>query len=115
MAISGSLPRKSLNHEDTKYHEGSVESISAVPTGLVRYVSNQPSAEAPDYYQPPPRGAQGKCSGVLEADSAVDDENLAGNELWGGREEQDGCGDFVSAAVALHGGLFGHAAHEGRR
>ncbi len=39
---------------------------------------------------------------VLKAEAAVDGENLAGNEVGGGSEEQDGLGDIVGGAVALH-------------
>jgi hypothetical protein len=50
---------------------------------------------------------------LLQTESAVYREDLAGNELRGGGEEENGGGDFVVASVALHGSLFGHPAHEG--
>jgi hypothetical protein len=58
----------------------------------------------------------GKVKGFhpLEAQAAVYGENLAGDELRGGGEEENGGGDFVVASVTLHGSLFGHLAHECR-
>ena len=55
--------------------------------------------------------APGSTSEVVEPESAVDRENLAGDKLRRGGEEQNRGGDFVGAAIALHGGLFGHAAN----
>src|SRR5580704_3778136 len=43
----------------------------------------------------------------LEAEAAVDGENLAGDEMWAGGEEEDGGGDIVGRAIALHRGAAG--------
>ena len=51
--------------------------------------------------------------GTLQAESSIHGEDLAGDELWRGGEEQDSGGDLFRAAVAVHGRLFGHALHEG--
>ena len=50
--------------------------------------------------------------GSSQAQAAIDGQDLAGNELWCGREEQNRCGNFFSFTVALHRGLFGHATHK---
>ncbi len=43
----------------------------------------------------------------LEAEAAVDGEELAGDEVGGGGEEGDGGGDVRGGSVAAHGGFFG--------
>ena len=43
----------------------------------------------------------------LQAESAVDGENLAGDEMGADGEEEDGGGDIVGRAVAAHGGTAG--------
>src|ERR1700679_1885584 len=115
MAISGSVQRKSSSQEGHEVSRGECGEHFSPPSGTGSVYFEPPQRSSAGLLSAAPPVAQGKCSGVLEADSAVDGENLAGDELWGGREEQDGCGDFVCAAVAPHGGLFCHAAYEGRR
>ena len=49
----------------------------------------------------------------LRPEPSIHSQNLTGYKLRGGREEENRCGDFFPAAIALHRGLPGHAFHEG--
>lgn len=46
---------------------------------------------------------------LREAEAAVDDESLAGDEVRAGGEKEDGLSDVVRMSVAAHGGFGGEA------
>ena len=87
--------------------------MDSAPEGAIVSFEWFSGAEAAPFRISPPSTHLSKLSrGWSQAQTAVDGQDLAGNKLWRSSEEQYCRRNFFSLAVALHRGLFGHAAHE---